>query len=263
MHSTQISQVHTKEQHIPCKKVQMTLSFMAAAARQSSKVQYQQRDINQFRAIKHSKCIQRYKPETFYQICRVGWINAADIECIEIIIAPLEKPNETSVTAVIGMILLPLLTERSLSQTVKSIDQEFSLKILRRDQNFNGQWLGQSHKGNAVIIKRDQGILTIEKVNKSLPKNITKLPGFNNNKSSLLSIATTLAPKPGKLIRELLNAKTQLRGSNPEINWISWLEYNFDMDDSLVHHIRSHPLTQRTQTARREGLLLSPHLLMC
>ena len=88
------------------------------------------------------------------------------------------------------------------------------------------------YKGNAVIIKRDQGILTIEKVNKSLPKNITKLPGFNNNKSSLLSIATTLAPKPGKLIRELLNAKTQLlQSSNPEINWISWLEYNFDMDD--------------------------------
>ena len=170
------------------------------------------------------------------------------------IIAPLEQPNETSVTAVIGMILLPLLTERSLSQTVKSIDQEFSLKILRRDQNFNGQWLGQSHKGNAVIIKRDQGILTIEKVNKSLPKNITKLPGFNNNKSSLLSIATTLAPKPGKLIRELLNAKTQLlQSSNPEINWISWLEYNFDMDDRprASHQEAIHSLKELKQLVEK------------
>ena len=64
-----------------------------------------------------------------------GWINCCRdaSNALRSIIAPLEQPNETSVTAVIGMILLPLLTERSLSQTVKSIDQIQS-KILRRDQ---------------------------------------------------------------------------------------------------------------------------------
>ena len=156
-----------------------------------------------------------------------GRKNASDI--LKSIISPLQQPNETSIAASIGMILLPLLTERSLNQGIKAIDQDLNLRLRRRDQNFNGKWVGLSQNGQALIIRREQGILTIEKTSKHLSNSsLTKLPGFDTNGRSLLSIATTHCQRPGKLIREILKARAELlQNTDPEISWEAWLQDNF------------------------------------
>ena len=148
--------------------------------------------------------------------------NASDI--LKSIISPLQQPNETSIAASIGMILLPLLTERSLNQGIKAIDQDLNLRLSRRDQNLNGQWVGLSQNVQALIIRREQGILTIEKTSKHLSNSsLTKLPGFDTNGRSLLSIATTHCQRPGKLIREILKPAELLQNTDPEISWEAWL----------------------------------------
>ena len=163
-----------------------------------------------------------------------GRKNASEI--FKSIISPLQQPSETSIAASLGMILLPLLTERSLKQGLKTIDQDLNLRILRRDQNFNGQWVGQSQNGQAIVIRREQGLLTVEKATNHLPiSRLTKLPGFDSKGRSLLSKATTLCQQPGKLIRELLKARAHLlRSTDPEISWEAWLQDHFEETNTAV-----------------------------
>ena len=126
------------------------------------------------------------------------------------------------------MILLPLLTERSLNQGIKAIDQDLNLRLRRRDQNFNGQWVGLSQNGQAIIIRREQGILTIEKATKHLSNTALRSYLADTSGRSLLSIATTHCQRPGKLILELLKARAELmKNTDPEISWESWLKDNF------------------------------------
>ena len=63
------------------------------------------------------------------------------------------QASETSIAAIIGMMFVPLLTERSLTQSAKSIDLKINLNLLRRDPDFNGRWLTISRNGEAIVIR--------------------------------------------------------------------------------------------------------------
>ena len=143
-------------------------------------------------------------------------------------VSPLQQPKETSIAAAIGMILLPLLTERSASQTAKAIDRDFSLRLLRRNPEFNGQWLALSRNGVPTIIRRQNGQLHVQAIETDPTAELNSLPGFDQHGCSLLSKAIDLCNKPGAFIRELQSTQRELlHSSDPDINWIAWFERHF------------------------------------
>ena len=73
-------------------------------------------------------------------------------EALQSIIAPLDQAPETSIAAALGMMALPLLTERSFSRTAKAIDRNIDLKLFRRDPMFSGCWGTVTRKGEMIII---------------------------------------------------------------------------------------------------------------
>ena len=144
-------------------------------------------------------------------------------------LSPLLQPQETSIAAAMGMLLLPLLTERSATQLVKAIDRDVDLKLLRRNPNFSGRWLALSHKGKPTIIRRDRGELTLEPLTSTLSSELTCLPGFDHSGQAWLSQSVSLCTKPGSFIKELETTRMALLQSQaPEINWIAWIERHFD-----------------------------------
>ena len=144
-------------------------------------------------------------------------------------LSPLLQPQETSIAAAMGMLLLPLLTERSATQLVKAIDRDVDLKLLRRNPNFSGRWIALSHKGKPTIIRRDRGELTLEPLTSTLSSELTCLPGFDHSGQAWLSQSVSLCTKPGSFIKELETTRMALLQSQaPEINWAAWIERHFD-----------------------------------
>ena len=144
-------------------------------------------------------------------------------------LSPLVQPQETSIAAAIGMLLLPLLTERSTTQLVKAIDRDVDLKLLRRNPNFNGRWLSLSQKGKPTVIRRHQGVLTLEPFTSIMSSDLTCLPGFDASGQAWLSKSISLCTKPGAFIKDLETTRTALLQSQaPEINWTAWIDRHFD-----------------------------------
>ena len=169
------------------------------------------------------------------------WMNAGRkqvSDALSSIFTPSPQASETSIAAIIGMMFVPLLTERSLTQSAKSIDLNINLKLLRRDPDFNGRWLTISRNGEPIVIRRQHGRITLEKINYELDDNsLTLLPGFDHDGKSLLSKAIGLCPEPGGLIKMIQAMRIQLvQTDEPEVNWIIWLEQNFDENNESGEH---------------------------
>ena len=145
-------------------------------------------------------------------------------------LSPLQQPQETSIAAAIGMILLPLLTERSASQTAKAIDRDFNLKLLRRDPNFNGRWLVLSHNRQPIIIRRQRGQLSLDEIQDDQNPDLTCLPGFDHSGHAWLSQSISLCKQPGSFVRELEATRLELlQTQDPDINWVAWFDRHFDI----------------------------------
>ena len=162
-----------------------------------------------------------------------NWMNSGRkqvADTLSSIFSPSRQASETSIAAIIGMIFVPLLTERSLTTSVKAIDLNVNLKLLRRDPNFNGRWLAITRNGRPIIIRRQNGHLTLEKIQADIDdSDLTLLPGFDSDGHSLLSKTIGLCDEPGALIKALEIMRLQLvQSEEPDVNWMTWLEQNFD-----------------------------------
>ena len=146
------------------------------------------------------------------------------------ILSPLQAPNETSIAMAMAMLALPILMERSVSAATRRMDRDLNLKLPRRDVNYSGCWIFATRQGFSIIIRRDQGKLSIlrqhdDRIN---PNHLTALPGFDGNGQSLLSQAMPLAKSPGKFVAALNKLITDLQKNDyPEMNWIAWLDTYF------------------------------------
>ena len=78
-----------------------------------------------------------------------NWLSSAQRQthALRSIISPLETAQDTSIAAALGMIMLPVLTERSATQSLKAANKDINLKLLRRDPLFNGYWVIYSRNG--------------------------------------------------------------------------------------------------------------------
>jgi len=157
-------------------------------------------------------------------------------DAIRSLLSPLQEPTETSIATAIGMLLLPLLTERSATQAAKAMDRDVNLKLMRRDPNFNGRWLVLSRQGSPILIRRDKGILSVDEWNADLgDADLTCLPGFDRDGCSLLSRALVLCCEPGAFVRSLEVMRLQLmQPQSPDINWVAWFESSFG-EHSIKH----------------------------
>ena len=154
-------------------------------------------------------------------------------EALSSMLSPSQQPSETSIAAVIGMIFVPLLTERSLTRSAKTIDLNVNLKLLRRDPNFNGKWVAISRNGKPIVIRRQNGRISLEKIQSEVDdSDLTLLPGFDSEGRSLLSNSIGLCEEPGALIKKLKTIHIELIQSDEhDVNWTTWLEQNFSEKD--------------------------------
>ena len=85
----------------------------------------------------------------------------ASLEVLRSIITPLAIAEDTSIAAALGMITLPILTERSTTRLLKAANKDLNLKLARRDPLFNGCWVTYNRKGKAILIKRKNGKISL------------------------------------------------------------------------------------------------------
>ena len=161
-------------------------------------------------------------------------------DALRSLFSPLQQPSETSIAAALGMLLLPLLTERSASRAAKAMDRDVNLKLMRRDPNFNGRWLVLSRQGVPMMIRREKGVLSLDPHQAGVDDlDLTCLPGFNSNGCSFLCEAISLCREPGVFVRSLEAMRLQLMQPQiPDINWVGWLEASFDEHGAIA---RRHP----------------------
>lgn len=159
-------------------------------------------------------------------------------DAIRSMLSPLQQPTETSVATAIGMLLLPLLTERSATQAAKAMDRDVNLKLMRRDPNFNGRWLVLSRQGVPILIRREKGVLSLDALEPDVDdSDLTCLPGFDGDGRSLLSQAMALSREPGAFVRSLDTLRLQLmQAQAPDINWVAWFEASFEDHPSTLRH---------------------------
>ena len=162
-----------------------------------------------------------------------NWLSSAQRQtsnALRSIISPLETAPDTSIAAALGMIMLPVLTERSASQSLKAANKNINLKLFRRDPSFNGYWVIHSRNGGAILIERKKGKISIKPFDQE-----SKMPSnphnFNPSGSSLLSQSLKLCRKPGAFVRSLDALTTKLTDKQTaDLNWNSWFNHHFKDD---------------------------------
>jgi hypothetical protein len=151
-------------------------------------------------------------------------------DALRSIISPLRQEPETSIAAALGMIALPLITERSTTRLLKSANTNINLKLSRRDPLFNGCWITHNRKGEIIVIERKNGKLFLKPFNPEQHKPL-KLEGLNSAGNSLLSQSLSLCIKPGAFIRSLQTLQMELTHTQTtDINWNTWFEHHFKYD---------------------------------
>ena len=164
-----------------------------------------------------------------------NWLSAAQqqtSEALRSIIAPLATAEDTSIAAALGMITLPILTERSTTRLLKAANKDLNLKLARRDPLFNGCWVTYNRNGKAILIKRKNGKISLKPYH---PKsNESQQPrGFNPAGDALLSQSLKLCRKPGAFIRSLQALQMELTHTQTtDINWNSWFDHHFKNDNA-------------------------------
>ena len=159
-----------------------------------------------------------------------NWLSAAQqqtSEALRSIIAPLATAEDTSIAAALGMITLPILTERSTTRLLKAANKDLNLKLARRDPLFNGCWVTYNRNGKAILIKRKNGKISLEPYHPN--SNESQQPrGFNPAGDALLSQSLKLCRKPGAFIRSLQALQMELTHTQTtDINWNSWFDHHF------------------------------------
>ena len=162
-----------------------------------------------------------------------NWLSSAQRQtsnALRSIISPLETAPETSIAAALGMIMLPVLTERSATQSLKAANKNINLKLLRRDPLFNGYWVIYSRNGGAMLIERKKGKISIKPFDQD-SKTPSNPHNFNPSGSSLLSQSLKLCRKPGAFVRSLDALTTKLTDKQTtDVNWNSWFNHHFKDD---------------------------------
>jgi hypothetical protein len=151
-------------------------------------------------------------------------------DALRSIISPLRQDPETSIAAALGMIALPLITERSATRVLKAANKDINLKLSRRDPLFNGCWITYNRKGEIIVIERKNGKLLLKPFNPELHKPL-KLKGSNSAGNSLLSQSLSLCKKPGAFIRSLQTLQMELTHTQTtDLNWNTWFDHHFKHD---------------------------------
>ncbi len=139
-----------------------------------------------------------------------------------------------SIASIIGLMVGPMLVERISSLSIKKINKDYRLKYKRRNINFTGEWF--IPKGNNKFIKVSYINSMIKHTNITIDINnnqeLSMIPGFSEEGSSLLFSSLTSSHEPGKLLRSLISYKTKLEMSGEtDVNWIKWLYEHFPPTD--------------------------------
>ena len=160
------------------------------------------------------------------------WLNERNQDINEftrLLSSPLQKASETKIAVALGMLLLPLLSERAATAAAKAMDRDLRLKLQRRDPDFNGRWLVLLRHGGPLVIHREQGRIRLENQFKYSAKDgLTALPGFNQDGASLLSQLFAISRAPGALAASISTTLLELQRDDSEINWSTWLDLHFN-----------------------------------
>jgi hypothetical protein len=143
----------------------------------------------------------------------------------------LDQPGEASMTAVLAMLVGPVITERVGTRITRSIRQSPKLQLTRRDPNFQGRWLMPSRDGRLLLIERNRHGLLLDATQPGPDDHseLTLLPGFDLQGRSLLSQALPLCRQPGLLMQTLLHLNHELlHSADPDIHWQVWLDTHFE-----------------------------------
>ncbi|WP_303536000.1 putative Ig domain-containing protein [Synechococcus sp. YX-04-1] len=153
-------------------------------------------------------------------------------EALRSVISPLATAEDTSIAAALGMIALPLLTERSTTRLLKAANKDIDLKLARRDPLFNGYWITNNRKGEAILIERKNGKISLKSF-KPETNESAQPRGFNPASHALLSQSLKLCRKPGAFIRSLQTLQMELTHTQTtDINWDSWFDHHFKNDNA-------------------------------
>ena len=190
------------------------------------------------------------------------WMQARKNDAQEILsslIEPLNNKDGMSIAAILGIIVMPITGERIATNTAKAMNRDLRLKLRRREPYFNGRWLMPTRDGRLVVIRSESSSLTFDDSKNAEQglQDLTLLPGFDGNGSSLLSHAIPICKNPGKFVRSLISLQKELtNGKAIDINWDNWIQENF-----LPATNESNKKIVAAQKAIKELILIVQHAL--
>ena len=134
--------------------------------------------------------------------------------------------NNNQFLSILGVLLLPIFGERTITPIAKNIDINYKLNLRRRNPNFTGKWIFETSIGNSYIIVRESKDLKLFE-NTEKTTNFKFIKGFDLSRTSLLYKALLLSSKPGIFIDQIQKIqKDFLQIESFDINWETWLENN-------------------------------------